>query len=446
MSRRFLFALLLGALVSAASAAPGHGLVPRAAAASCSGWSSNSTPPPSIRVYRHASGAVETVDFKAYTKNVLSREWISSWTTESLRSGALAVKNYAWYQVLHWRGGTSAAGACFDLRDDTWDQVYDPDRPTYSTAAAAVDTTWTTLVLKNGAIFATYYNAGDVGEACGANANGWKAFQWGTQACGLAGQTAAQIILTYYYPGVTVTDPGSPATPTPVPTATATPTPVPTATPTPAQTSIPSPTAVPTSSPSATPTPTVSPSPAVTPSPTQSATPSPTPVPTAVPTPTPSATPTPLPPPPADQQLPGGGQAGVQDASTPPAPPPADPEPVVASPVPLADARSSMTARLSLRRWSAVLERLRLLDAGLGMGVSAFQEDHLEAGMHGGVLMAGSRVVGMHDAAPLTDLRLATFPVMWDRAIDDLMAALGRQLRTITTASRTRFEPSLTPR
>jgi len=124
MSRRITFAVLLGALVTVASAVPGHGLVPHAAAASCSGWSSNSTPPPTIRVYRNATGAVETVDFKAYTKNVLSREWIGSWTTESLRSGALAVKNYAWYQVLHWRGGTNADGACFDLRDDTWDQVY----------------------------------------------------------------------------------------------------------------------------------------------------------------------------------------------------------------------------------------------------------------------------------------------------------------------------------
>ena len=32
------------------------------------------------------------------------------------------------------------------------------------------------------------------GEACGANANGWQLFQWGTQACGLAGKTAAQIL------------------------------------------------------------------------------------------------------------------------------------------------------------------------------------------------------------------------------------------------------------
>ena len=248
MSRRFAAAVLVGALLSIGSAAPGPGVVPRAAAASCSGWASGVQPPPTIRVLRHASGAVETVDFKAYTKNVLSREWVSSWTTESLRSGALAVKTYAWYQVLHWRGGVNAAGECFDVRDDTWDQVYDPARPTYTTAAAAVDATWGMLVHRNGAIFPTYYNAGAMNEPCGANANGWRAFQWGTQSCGLAGLTAAQIIATYYYPGVTVTGGTAPPPPaTPVPTATPTATPVPTATPT--ATPMPSGTATPSDTP-----------------------------------------------------------------------------------------------------------------------------------------------------------------------------------------------------
>src|SRR6266540_7026405 len=169
MYRRTLAAACLVALITAATAAPWPGLAPRVAASSCSAWTSQTQPPPSIRVFRHVSGAVETVDFKAYAKNVLSREWIGSWTTESLRSGALAVKHYAWYQVLHWRGGVNGAGECFDVRDDTVDQVYDPTKPTWSTATAAVDATWTTRVLKNGAIFPTYYNAGAVNEACGAN-------------------------------------------------------------------------------------------------------------------------------------------------------------------------------------------------------------------------------------------------------------------------------------
>jgi len=292
------------------------------AGSSCSAWTSETLPPPTIRVFRHATGTIDIVSFKPYTKNVLSREWIGSWTTESLRAGALIVRNYAWYQVLHWRGGVDASGACFDIRDDTWDQVYDPSQPTWTTAAAAVDATWGGLVHQNGHIFPTYYNAGGVGEACGANANGWKAYQWGTQACGLAGLTATQIVLVYYYSGVTVTGLGGPSpspSPSPTPTPASTPTPTPKATPTPT----PHPTASPTAKPSGTPTAT----------PTGTPTPAPTPRPTPRPTPAPTATPsaTPLPTPPPTQQLPGGGQASVSGASTPPAPPPQQPKPTVAT-------------------------------------------------------------------------------------------------------------------
>src|SRR4029077_1272194 len=126
--------------------------------------------------------------------------------------------------ALHWRGGMNTVGACFDLRDDTVDQVYDPSQPTWSTAAAAVDATWSTRVLKNGTIFPTYYNAGSSQDACGANANGWKLWQWGTQACGWAARPAAEMMLIYYSPGVTVTD-APPPSPTPAPTSSPTPTP-----------------------------------------------------------------------------------------------------------------------------------------------------------------------------------------------------------------------------
>src|SRR5918992_135384 len=130
-------AILLGALVIAAVVAPLTTPAPVSATGACGSHRSETVPPPTIRVFRTASGAVDTVDFRTYAKNVLSREWISSWTTESLRSGALAVKNYAWYQVLHWRGYVNADGECFDVFDSTRDQHYDPSRPTYASMAAA---------------------------------------------------------------------------------------------------------------------------------------------------------------------------------------------------------------------------------------------------------------------------------------------------------------------
>src|SRR6188768_1526552 len=154
-------ATVLAAIALAALLAPFATPPPISAAGECGAYRSETVPPSTIRVYRTASGAVDTVDFRTYLKNVLSREWISSWTTESLRSGALAVKNYAWYQVIHWRGYVAdATGDCFDVFDTTRDQVYDPAKTTWSSAAAAVDATWSTLALKSGRIFPAYYNAG----------------------------------------------------------------------------------------------------------------------------------------------------------------------------------------------------------------------------------------------------------------------------------------------
>lgn len=286
-------AVLIGAAALGQLAAP----TPARAAVECGTYASETTPPPTIRVFRTATGAVDTVDFRTYVANVLSREWISSWTTESLRSGALAVKNYAWYQVLHWRGYVNEANECFDVFDSTRDQHYDPSRPTYPSMAAAVDDTWATLALKGGRIFATYYNAGAPNEPCGANVNGWQMFQWGTQACGLAGLSAAQI-LTTYYTGVTITSAPPPSTPQPTPTATPQPTPQPTPIP---------------PTPGATP----NPAPSMTPGATATAEP------TATPTPTPMPTPVPTPPP----AVPGPG--GGQSLAAPPPPPPPNPEPIV---------------------------------------------------------------------------------------------------------------------
>src|SRR5687768_15694242 len=143
--------------------------------------------------------------------------------------------------------------------------------------AAAVDATWGTLAHKNGRIFATYYNAGQAFEACGARANGWQMFQWGTQACGLDGRSAAEM-MAIYYPGVVVSAAPLPVTPAPTPAPT--PTPIPTPIPTPAPTTPPSAGA-----------------------PTEQPTPDPTPTPAP-----PAPTPAPAPPPPPE--MPGGGQIG----------------------------------------------------------------------------------------------------------------------------------------
>ena len=61
MPRRAWLASFLAAATLLGSGFPGQ--LALVTASSCGGWTSESTPPPTIRVFRAATGAVETVDF-----------------------------------------------------------------------------------------------------------------------------------------------------------------------------------------------------------------------------------------------------------------------------------------------------------------------------------------------------------------------------------------------
>jgi hypothetical protein len=188
---------------AAAAPAPGRALpVPDALAAAL-------TIPSSIRVYRVQLGRVDTVDFKFYVKHVLPSEWLPSWNVNSLRAGAVAAKTFAWYQLIVPKYPTRG----YDVRDDTSDQVYNPNL-SYASTDAAVDFTWNTTLTRNGAIFesqfcAGAYNAsktaGQCNELYGSNFPlGNYMSQWGSQylAANL-GYTWPQI-LTFYYNNVVV--------------------------------------------------------------------------------------------------------------------------------------------------------------------------------------------------------------------------------------------------
>jgi hypothetical protein len=186
-------------------------------AAVCTGWSSTTAPPPTIRVLRSATGVVQTVDFETYVKVVMPAEWPPAWSMETLRAGAVAIKQYAWYYAMHWRGG-SGTGGCYDVVDNNNDQVYLPE--TYTPAAShiqAVESTWSESLLKNGSFILTGYRPG-TNVACGADAHtlgGSYLMQRSALNCALAGQTGEEILQTYYGPGLVIQGaPGSPGAPT----------------------------------------------------------------------------------------------------------------------------------------------------------------------------------------------------------------------------------------
>ncbi len=172
-----------------------------AAKGSCTDWSSTTEPPPEIRVYRVTEGRVETVDFKLYVARVVSREW--NVKQHALRrAGAVAVKQYAWYHVLHWRGG-KYNGECFDVRDSTADQLYASKAASQipSRVWRAVRSTWTWRLYRDGKLPMTGYRRGaDVG--CAEN-GGYRLYVRSARKCAKHGWSASQILAAYYTATVT---------------------------------------------------------------------------------------------------------------------------------------------------------------------------------------------------------------------------------------------------
>jgi peptidoglycan hydrolase-like amidase len=162
----------------------------------CTEWTSKSEPPPTIRVYRVAAGVVETVDFKLYVMRVAAREWGVK-QAELRQAGAVAVKQYAWYHVLHYRGGMFE-GECFDVRGNTSDQLYSsrpvediPDR-----IKRAVNKTWTWRLWRGDKFIMTGYRRGKFLD-CAEDA-GKKLYARSAKKCANAGWRAERILKVYY--------------------------------------------------------------------------------------------------------------------------------------------------------------------------------------------------------------------------------------------------------
>ncbi|WP_141582586.1 SpoIID/LytB domain-containing protein [Actinomadura sp. WMMA1423] len=155
--------------------------------------------PSSILVYRVSLNRVDRVTFKTYVKNVLPNEWVSSWPTESLKAGAMAVKSHGWYWALHSTRKTPG-GQCFDVYDTTSSQVYKPGSAKASTSSA-VDATWGTRMTRGGKILEAHYCS--TTTACGGWVTGDWMSQYGSRDKANAGQSYSTI-LKAYYSGITL--------------------------------------------------------------------------------------------------------------------------------------------------------------------------------------------------------------------------------------------------
>ncbi|MEX2548168.1 MAG: SpoIID/LytB domain-containing protein [Chloroflexota bacterium] len=167
-----------------------------AATGQCTNWKSREEPPPDIAVYRVSEGFVERVAFRDYVARVVSREWNVK-QVELRKAGAVAVKQYAWYHVLRWRGGTYE-GKCFDVRDTTSDQLYS-SKPVEDIPAPvwqAVNATWSWRLWRGEKFPMTGYRRGaDV--ACAENA-GYRLYVRSAKRCAAKGWSASRILRVYY--------------------------------------------------------------------------------------------------------------------------------------------------------------------------------------------------------------------------------------------------------
>jgi hypothetical protein len=167
---------------------------PQVAAASCSGWTSSSTPPSSIRVYRTHLGRIDQVNFRTYVYRVVAKEWGDA-RYELLRAGGMAVKQYAWYRVLHHRSTYWHNGHCYDIKDSTADQLYKTDVTITTNQVNAVDSMWSAHLEQN-SLFLSQYALG-YRTLCASDA-GRRLYERSARDCVRRGWSAERILQRYY--------------------------------------------------------------------------------------------------------------------------------------------------------------------------------------------------------------------------------------------------------
>jgi hypothetical protein len=177
-----------------------------------SGWTSQTEPPSTIRVYMTGTGTVVRFDFTFYVEHVLPNEWGSGAPFAALQAGAEAVRDYAWYFILHGSKGTAAdVNPCsFDVDDTTAYQDFQPSGPAPANTNAAVTSTGSTVFSRGGTITETSYCSNFV-TGCGADSppdscgelsgGGGSMSQIGSDSCAFDGFSWQRILTTYYHPG-----------------------------------------------------------------------------------------------------------------------------------------------------------------------------------------------------------------------------------------------------
>ena len=201
---------LMLALLLAAPSAVSIETVATATSSSCTDWSSRTSPPPTIRLFRmHHRGSsvpahIDVVSFKSYVQRVMaSGAWPGSRPLESLKVGAIAIKQYAWWYVLNHQRGYDLHGHCYDIRDG--DQYYRGNARPNARIKEAVQATWAVSLRKSGRFFRTGWTGG--GSHCGSADDGWHLSENAITRCAQRGWTWRRIVVHYLDPNLRIVAP-----------------------------------------------------------------------------------------------------------------------------------------------------------------------------------------------------------------------------------------------
>ena len=126
----------------------------------------------------------------------MSREWNVP-QNALRRAGAVAVKQFAWFHVLHYRGG-KYNGECYDVKDTTADQLYSskPLAQIPRRVKKAVKATWGWTLWRGDKFPMTGYRVGKR-VSCAEDA-GYRLYVRSARHCVKLGWSTEQILTTYY--------------------------------------------------------------------------------------------------------------------------------------------------------------------------------------------------------------------------------------------------------
>jgi len=138
---------------------------------------------------------VKTVPFDQYVYDSLPNEWMPSWNQESLQSGAMAVKMFAWYKILH---PTTLDGWTFDLDNTTNFQTYREGNRFAATTEAHDRVRDLAFTAADGTIVELNYRAGIREDPNWQYRNANMMAQWGSQYWAIRDYNMLRILQWYY--------------------------------------------------------------------------------------------------------------------------------------------------------------------------------------------------------------------------------------------------------